>query len=369
MIYKNDPSIAAAFVAAASPDGDSKAITRIVPNLVRERDRETALQLVRSMGSAATFLPETLALFNTKHFSLLQKSEMLRAAFPPTQTLQDDIINAWSDCNADIGRIGFSFPQWRFLAQGFDNGPSMLERFGMKKLERSTDIRDASLPKNDPNRDKYGVGFVHHDGDVTIEYRRAYILCSSREPGREASLIVRNNSYFFGRDRLPSAALVSWQHLQPSDLEALDESSFADGGPFVPWQKAFSADDAQTLRNKMFRIEHLLERIEYFDKNMNVWMIQAPEGKAALNALAADGLKKQQASGKTEPIFYLAAVDDRMPPWFPRFAMPANELQQYGIPHTEACEKLLLLSGPDGDFPIKPAPQFKPDRQPVARFS
>jgi hypothetical protein len=359
-VTREDPALAAAFAAAAS--GDPKPATAIVPRLVREKDAAAAQALACALPEAA--LPEAFMLFATPGLAPGRQRAMIRAVFSYDARLAQAVARKWAACTAAIGRYGFSFPQWRFVMQGFE-GAALAERYGMERLRRATDTRDAALPPADPARDRFGAGFVHEEGAWTIEYRRAYILCANRAAGDAAALVIRNSSYFFGRDRLPFPAYIAWQALSGEKLAALEEKDFAPGGAFTPWHKAFTGDSGPDAVEKLRRARLLLDRLDSFDGGFSGWL-RGGEGLPHLAAFLRHTL------ARAAPPFYLAAHDPALPPWFPKHAVRGDAAALSGIEAklagnapgdarlrrllapAEKRGKFLLLSGPAGDFPLRP---------------
>lgn len=353
--------------------------SKLVPGLVLRGPASTACAFVRGMdgNGGEDILPETLAVFNAPGLSAPQRKEMVKAVFPRLVTVTDEIADGLADCHARIGRYGFSFPQWRFVMKGFPPGPSLAELFGMKRLDRPSDVRDPALPRSDPERDELGTGFVFKQDGLTVEYRRAYILCADRSKGNESALVIRNSSRFFGRDRLPSAAFVSWNGLAQETLENLDAESFSGtGGPFLKWRNAFQpGPDGLRVEEKVQRVRRLLDRLDGFDREMSAWL-RSRAGAPHLADYITFSLRQQEESGRRSPPFYLAGVDERLPPWAPVLSVPVNagvlaDLHSFcrGGPCLRSPElarlfaapasgshgmKMLLLSGPHGDLPLGP---------------
>lgn len=228
-----------------------------------------------------------------------------------------------------VALLGFSFPVWRFLSQVV-GGPSLLEHFGMARLARAPDLRDASLP--DPARDEYGVGFcLLMTGGTYIEYRRAYILCGVAAQG---CLVIRNNSWFFGRDRLPWPAAVSFTRRDVDDWQDIAPQSIAD----------FQAIDPHPVF-----VQHCLELIEAHEKRLQSWLLTA--GIPYLVAF----LREKLARGRGVP--YLGWVTDGQPPWRPHdvCALDADIVNRLETAPDEFIRpgfRLTLLSGPKGDLPV-----------------
>jgi hypothetical protein len=264
-------------------------------------------------------LPEKLVLFNTPGLTRAQTADMLKSVFGKAAN------PALARENARLGRYGFSFPQWRFLTQSF-NGAALVERFGMERPRRDTDVLDPKAP--DPARDLFGAGFVHEENGLYIEYRRAYIACADKD----AALVIRNNSWFFGRDRLPAPVYVSERGLSPEAMCQLTPASFARGGAFERWQDAPSMKAA-----------HLLDALDDFDMRLSAWL--RAEGKDHL----AEFLRHKTP--------YIAGIDPQMPPWLPKFSLPATPdvlPQLDDLFGARPGAKMVLLSGPTGDLPVTP---------------
>lgn len=346
---------------------DPKPVTRIVPDIVGHPDPAAAHEVVCTPSANRNeWLPEALMLFNTPGLTPPQRGEMAASVFAHGPSMAEQNREQLAGLNARLGRYGFSFPLWRFPAQAF-NGASLLERFGMKKLKRETDLIDATLP--DPARDLFGTGYVLTQGNIYIEYRRAYILCADMSDKNPAAIVIRNNSYFFGRDRLPDPVFVSLEKFTADELVALSPDSFLPGGRFQKWQDI----SAENLEEKIHRCENLMAALDDFDMKMNLWLRNDPAGFAQLLSF----LQSKLAEGKPG-LPFLAEIDADMPPWFPRFSLPITPALltqlETGAPAEGRLKslfgaaagkstKLALLSGERGDPPLKPAPtpQGKPD--------
>lgn len=326
-------------------------VTRMVPDIIARSDAGMAHRLAcATVANRTPILPELMMLFNTAGLNPVQKRDMAQAVYahvPPAVTTNAPKL---AHVGARLGALGFSFPQWRYLTQTF-NGASLVERYGMVRLNRPTDMIDASLP--DPQRDLFGTGFVHREGSVSIEYRRAYILCSEASEKHSAALIVRNNSHFFGRDRLPEAVYVSWESFAPG---ALDNLTPADLHRFLPWQDITRTEHRLTLSERLRRVGRLLDTTHDFDMKLNLWL-RNPKGDGGLHPML-DFLRSKIDGHDSMKLPFLGAVRSGMPPWFPGFALPVtrdliDDLSRDGapIPMSERSVKMVLLSGQQGDFP------------------
>lgn len=347
---------------------NTREISAAMPAIIMRGDCETSFSLVRTFTHAAhDWLPEAYALFNTPGLSFMQRWMMQKALFVPLAPLHAEDVHRLADNTAAIGRYGFSFPQWRFITQGM-GGPSLIERCGYKKLERVNDVADETLPKSNPARDHFGTGFVRHGVNWTFEYRRAYILCAHHEKGDEAVLVVRNNSYFFGRDKLPYPAYVAWKNIPRAQLEKLNDADFENTGLFTPWHRAFShGGDIPPVGTRLSRMARLIGRFDDEDMKISAFL-RSRDGMAHLAKFARD------IAARNAPIFYAAQVDKRLPPWTTRHAVAGDasfaaalEARRPGHPFKDTAmirlfstsqpenAKFVLLSGPDGDFPVRPA--------------
>jgi hypothetical protein len=323
---------------------DTKDITRATVEILRDGSAAQAFALVtQTLNHRDKWLPEAYTLMNTAGLSSERKHGMLSAVFG--QTVDTDMVEPLARVTGTIGRYGFSFPQWRHVAQRF-NGSTLLERFGMRRLHRTTDTRDAALPE--PQRDEFGPGFIAIEDDLYIEYRRAYVVCADAN----AALVIRNNSYYFGRDRLPAPAFMAIGGVNASILEALAPQDFMEGSGFIPWQDVAAQNPAL--------VEHagsLLKKLDAFDMRFSTWLLN--KGAPALQEFIQTRLESRTAS-----LPYLCAVDGRMPPWFPFYSyqFSSNLIEDIGegilrwtfSAETIPSPKVVLLTGRSGDWPVHP---------------
>ncbi len=245
----------------------------------------------------------------------------------PETMLAEAFTGDLPSITARCGVLGFSFPVWRFLTQG-ERGASLVEYFGMTRLSRPNDLRDATLP--DPARDEFGIGFSCTKDGHYIEYRRAYILAAHPQRG---CLIIRNNSWFFGRDRLPWPAAISLKKQSNAAWQAITAADFKD---FMPIDQAPDISAA------------LLAIIENHDDQLHSWLLA--DGHPHLCAF----LRAKITQGRGMP--YLGWVKTGMPPWSPIDVQPLREslvaqLVQAPQNFHRPGYRLTLLSGPGGDLP------------------
>lgn len=328
-------AIAAAEVVAAG--GDTRGFTACLPAIIHEQDTAAAHTLVMRFGAVPDLLPEHLMLLGVSGLTGAQQRAMLAALMPAAAEWPDDAITQTAQLSGRMGAYGFSFPLWRFLTQR-TAAPALLEQYGFTRTERPTDVRNASLPRHDPARDLYGMGFVHQDDAWTVEYRRAYILCACHAPDDAAAVVIRNSSYFFGRDRLPAPVYAAFGAV-PRDLDVADGSSAG----LQPWLTALAGADALPAYEKIRRVINVLARIDMQEQAISNWL--CGDGAAA----AAEYM--QQVAP-----FYIGRVDAAYPPWFPQnvaVATPAHldAVRASLLPQ----QKIAFLSGAAGDFAAPPA--------------
>ena len=347
---------------AAQSGDDIKPISRIVPQIVGHPDPAAAFDLVStSSENRDLWLPEALALFNTPGLDVSQRQSMVRSVFSYSGSLQDDLCKSFATCNERLGRYGFSFPQWRYLAQAF-NGVSLLQHFGMERLKRETDVRDPKLAG--PKSDLFGPGFIWNKGTWYVEYRRAYIICSDFSPKNAVTLIVRNNSYFFGRDRLPEPIYVSLKPVCVNDLSNITKETFLSPGRFFRWQDMISSAQDMSLSEKARRVNHAIDFLDAFDRQLNLWLrIPGSEGGYDYFLSFLKYKLSNQGAGVRPDIPFIAQIDPRMPPWFPKlttavtpalFDLQAEDLKKIFSPIADVSMKIVLLSGKNGDLPLRP---------------
>lgn len=354
---------------AQSGQPDVRPISLATPLLVHSGQAMSACDLVCTDAPARQqWLPEALALFATPGLDSNQQRRMSAKIFADDAIALPD-AKRLSRCNARIGTLGFSFPRWRFLTQKSGEAPSLVEQFGMQRLSRPTDMRDPSLPPSDPARDALGTGFRWQDNQWHIEYRRAYLACSRTTAEGPITLIIRNNSHYFGRDRLPEAVYVSFEPLTSAQIDSLTPESLA-SSPFMPWQDMLRASTLST-KEKTKRVEAALNYLDAFDNNLHQWLrssgpsehtgASGPDHSAATDSGGLPHLihflqhKLAQPAAKDRPALYLSETTRHAAPWFPESARPLTrellDTLSTSFP-TSPAREFTLLSGEQGDFPI-----------------
>jgi len=235
----------------------------------------------------------------------------------------------------------------------------------MQRLRRDTDVRDATLSPADPNRDLFGPGFVWSDDQWYIEYRRAYIVCSSRSVQSPATIVIRNNSYFYGRDRLPSPVYVALEPLTPREIQDITAERLENSGKFVRLQDMLRATDNIPAADKVRRLNGLLDYLDKFDTGLSHWLgsTGSIEHFAGPDHSAMDdtggysslvGFLKYRAavsapSGK--PGLYLSQIRDTSAPWAPSISLPLTQelISQLekgsGLPSAAGMKRPQILPG------------------------
>lgn len=357
--------------ALAAENADSKPLAQILPEIVQQANANMACDMVCSPSPDRNrWLPEALALFATPRLSAVQKQHMVQRVFG-NEALSLPQSHLLSQCNARLGHYGFSFPKWRFTSMRGGDTPSLLEQFGMQRLVRENDVRDASLPSSNPQRDELGAGFCWHNNEWYVEYRRGYIVVSQQTGETPITLVIRNSSYFFGRDRLPAPVYVSQVPLSPEQLQAINVDMLESSGMFARWQDIAKHDAAAAGKVGKATMQ-ALDYLDAFDANLSHWMASdgpcahvagaGPDHSAATETGGLGALKQflaaraeaARASGK--PALYVGYVPAGQAPWSPKQVQALSD-EVAAHPLQGACDgvskgELTLLSGPQGDLPV-----------------
>ncbi len=351
------------FTQATNEEINAKDLAARLPAILKSRNTQEAFDTISNYRAGDDWLPEAMMLLNAGKFSRPQREHVTKTLVPNVPLHKLDGSTRFPDhiCQlfGMVGRIGFSFPEWRFLAQGFGNQGSLMERYGMERLKRPSDVLDPSLPPGHPDRDYYGTGFALEKDNLYIEYRRAYILCSDLK--KEMTIVIRNNSFFFGRDRLPEPAYISDSKHTLEELQNFDETSFAKGKSFMPLQYDFDHFSGNTyaLGTRSRKIIDLIEDFDWQNELMANWIF-GKEGKPHLKEFMDHMLTRQKAAGKATPPFYICRYDKESAPWVIQASVPASRNTLDGLDEfkfTTSWCRFGLLSSASGDFPVKPVAQ------------
>jgi hypothetical protein len=251
-----------------------------------------------------------------------------------------------------MDRLGASFCEWRFATQGGPQG-SLLEQFGWQRRPRPTDVRDPALPE--PDRDEFGPGFVGTWQDCYVEYRRAYLMVGVRGPA-PVVVVLRNNSRYFGWDRLPSAVSVCVGPWAAPALEAVTPTDFGIHGTFRPWDHVWAESVQTHTEDRLAGVASAMALLEELGQAFERWLLTPESGLVALVTWLIDRL----AAGKPLPwmtwqtiegeVLVRAAVNEQdltaLKAWLvhPTGTPPVA----WAHPPAEGL-RLVLASGPEGD--------------------
>lgn len=313
---------------------DLRALSKAVPMVIAEgRAAQAAGWVTQGSREARSWLPEALALFNTPGLRMSSRRTMIETLFG-WRDLRAVDVRSLAETSARLAYLGFTFPQWRFLTQSDRAGLAIVEHFGMHRQEgRPTDVYDASLPPSDPRRDRWGTGFSWSEGNTYIELRRAYYLISVQQETLPITLLIRNNSHYFGRDRLPEPILVSWGHWTPEQLAQLDEEDIG-SRKFSPFLRFAEGPQHSDFKRKLAGLTGALDVFEAFEVRFDRWLMGT--GRSHLEAKL----------NNSDPPISLGIVARGAPSWYPT---PVANLAE--ISSLETNYHLVLMSGQNGDLP------------------
>lgn len=330
---------------------EPRAISALVPAIIGGGSAADARKLVERIGRRPATLPEAFILLSAPSLRQDDLKAMASCIFGGEWTRAARFA---AFIAGHMGMIGFSFPKWRFLTQSFA-GMSLAERFGLKAMIRSTDVLDPNLP--DPRRDLFGKGFVAAATDSYVEFRRAYVLSSTTFKERPVTVLVRNSSFHFGRDRLRWPAYVSWDRLSVEQLEALTPEAIDQGDTFIPWQNVLNHVPAGDADDRVRATAEAFTQVSRIERDMDRWLRHGgrpwqrrydvdPDGSRHLQAFLENC--RQRTSGKP----FLGEVRFDMPPWFPTSVQSLDgDLSPLLNPGQTCSRRLTFLSGQNGDLP------------------
>lgn len=298
---------------------DPYMVSRLLPRAVAAGDAATVYDLAVRAG--ADMQAERMAALLCDGLDEEQK----RALAAPV------CADASSAALAQLGALAFSFPLWRFISQRTHSMDSIIEAAGYGRLTRGTDLRDASLP--DPARDELGVGFSRPRGGAYVEYRRSYVLYASQH----GALLVRNSSYFYGRDRLKHAVYLADPLVPQHALENLTAAQIDNGDLFRPLATGHG-EQAAALVAGFMRHENALHDW--------VW------GEGA--GVTLDYLRDKLQARRVMPC--IGMIRKGWPAWAPQRVVALDEGViddiARGVYAPDAGMRIVMLSGAGGDFPL-----------------
>ena len=378
-------------VEAVEHDPDIRIISAAVPYIVTAQWADAAHDLVTQRSPhRKKWMAERFALMGTAGLSELQKAAMISRIYKTHTPLEKPDLDTLANVSASLGQAAFSFPLKRWTSMGFDSGPSLIERAGFKRQTRPTDLRDETLPPSNPERDEFGTGFIWQKDDWYIEQRRAYLLISCQQPGQEATLIIRNSSHFFGRDRLEDAVYVCFDRLTEDDVLNLSPASFQDDR-FIPFQDILGSYSGSEVISKINKTAELIGVLHEMDLKFSQWLKSgrrpitpkttqtiardmfndSADGLEHLKTLLKHMLIKHIEGEKPGSPLYLATLPLGAAPWSPENVTPIDgtlisalsamkngkrpqnrTLNTLFSPLPNRTRNLSLITGRTGDFPV-----------------
>lgn len=384
--------IATAMEEIQSDDTDPNAISIVTPRIIIDRDADNAHKLVTSQSNnRPSWLAEAFTLLGTDGLSPEQIGKMTASVYgEKANKLNDEQAQYLAKIAGHIGQYGFSFPAKRFTTQRFADGPSLIERAGFKRHERVTDVRDESIPKSNPQRDEFGIGYTWINDNWYIEQRRAYLMFSQLSSDKPVTLLIRNSSPFFGRDRMAHAAYVSFDRKDPNQLLSLTSEEIENPDIFAPFENILNSDPVP-LNERFNRVAQALDVLDNVDWKFSQWLrsykgsvrfksqhtdlgeiFNDEGGFTHLREFLKDALIKHVSAEKAGSPFYMAQLDpEHVAPWQPHriSSVTTDTLAQLKAAQERGAtiqddklralftplkqRQLVLMSGQHGDFPVR----------------
>ncbi|MBI2573163.1 hypothetical protein HYV86_04860 [Candidatus Woesearchaeota archaeon] len=362
---------------------DYHAMSRLVPYLVHEKDAITAdtlfgeLDRNRPHWSRERFPYEAEAM-TLLHIGYDEPERVQRWLSALTQ--HDDLGEMLGEKIDDVayaleraGVMSFSFPLWRFMAQRFGDSYSLLEVVGMERL-----LRDSDKSKG-TSTDWLGTGFIAKYRGVEVEYRRSYLRVSHPENG---TLLIRNSSHFWGRDRFVHPAYFSPLDFDTQKIRDLTPAQVDEQGIFTALTSSNLWDNKRG--SSASRVRYLVDALDAFEDRLSAWLFDSFTLSAHKNwknavvdystgfEFLVENLSRRLVSDKPISLPTLAFIDPDLPPWFVDAHLTIDSGVVEGLsllskgqdPLNDSVAdffergiarrgKLALLSGSRGDFPLK----------------
>lgn len=375
-----------------SDDTNLNAISIVAPRIIIDRDADKAEKLVTAQSrNRPSWLAEAFTLMGTDGLSSKQICEMTASVYgEKANELDGEQAQDLAKITGHIGQYGFSFPAKRFTTQRFADGPSLIERAGFKRHERATDVRNESLPKFNPERDEFGIGYTWMNDNWYVEQRRAYLIFSQLSSDTPVTLLIRNSSPFFGRDRMAHAAYVSFDQKDPNQLLSLTSEEIENPDIFIPFENILSSSTVP-LNERFDRVTHALDVLDNVDWKFSQWLrsykgsVRFRSQHADLNEIfndeggfthlrefLQDALAKHISAERAGSPVYMAQLDpEHVAPWQPHRISPVTTdalaqlkaAQERGTTiqddklralfNPAKQRQLVLMSGQHGDFPVR----------------
>lgn len=327
-----------------------RSVSSLLPQIIKEGTAKEVVELASQIVGRADTLPEAFMLLSAPCLTHMDLRTMGKTLFGSEWNRPARLATYIA---ARIGSLGFSFPKWRFITQSFED-LSLAERFGLMKLSRDTDVLDSAL--SDPHRDLFGKGFVTQTTDSYVEFRRAYLISSVTFQSNPVTILIRNNSFFFGRDRLRSPAYVCWEKISHDDLAAVTPDIIEHSGRFIPWQDVLTAIPEGDPGDLIRSAAAAFPQITSIERDLDRWLRLGGNPLTRSYKISPDGSKHLEAfldSYRNRPHRpFLGETRFDMPPWFPTSVVTLDDdLAGLIKPRAASSRRLTLLSGHNGDFP------------------
>ena len=333
--------------------------TRLAPKLFINNDLDSSSKLfelfarnrdLSPSNSRYQYYPELFTLLAMQGAPAQLKRQWISALLgPEISKMPDPELDCLANALGVIGALGFSFPTWRFLAQKLKlpNGTSLmplLEIAGMERLFRASDKYPTTGAKG--NADWLGAGYCREVAGFYVEYRRSYLAILSAE-GR--ALIIRNSSFYFGRDILEAEAYLSTNPVSKAALQDITPQMLNDRERFLPLtEPELYRQAGQKIVSDLSKLTQAL-----LEHNSALFSYLAERNSSPLFTNLTVRLLATGPSGL--PV--LALIDKGQPPWQPKATLgfaeaTPKQLSDFAELAQTTNTDLVLLSGAKGDFPI-----------------
>lgn len=290
-----------------------------------------------ALEGAKKITPQEKAALTNQLSSALTRLYDYRTGSAATQirNIQGVVLNTWSR----VGALGLAFSKWQFDAMRPWKGHGPMEKATL--LEQSGMFTRVGSRKDDHS---YHKGFLYYDPaeQLSIELRRAYLVVS--KPGL-GTLVVRNSSPVFGRDKLQEPA-----YFHPTRIYGQSENLFSPDRDIR--ESRFESVLGRTLNRTPAgqvenheKIQALMTAFEQVMDRYVTWKCGFSKGKApeGFRELVNYVLMSARNSGVGTP--FGGQKNIRMV-WVPRYGLPVS-LKVYdasGMKHQEElgfCVKVL----------------------------
>lgn len=386
-------------------------LSKYLPAVFADPDPTKASKIIEAFANSKQSIgqffyePELMTLLSHKAASaeLIRSwtKELFGADLP--KDMHAEVLGDVGYSLGKCGELALSFPLWRFPAQRVKEGqsshPALLEQASMQRIVRDSDTYID--PSDGVRKDWLGVAFVSKgktesepaalirrfvSEDTYIEFRRSYLLVSNPL----GTLVIRNSSYFFGRDRLQHSAYFSPRNLGEGELLALTDKEIDAHSDFLPItsEKLYRGTVGLSAAQVGKRMSALVDELLAFEEGLSSWMLDTGGGRSKANpspgfpvlvdeleirwrVANATSANKDEAQRKM-PV--LGFINHSTMPWFPHAALkldtetiaalrcfangeellPASDASSAVLKFLEVGfakgAKLALMSGEKGDY-------------------